>query len=99
MDSAAFPSADDVVAFRDQIRSAPEVEIGERFPEVRHERLDVFTATARFVERILQEHVGRGEFIDNSEVAGLAPEIREPPANNGLVIFFLRHDHFSCCVH
>jgi hypothetical protein len=41
------------------------------------------------VERILQEHVGRGEFIDNSEVASLAPKIREPPANNGLVVFFL----------
>ena len=41
---------------------------------------------------------GRSEFIDNSEVASLAPEIREPPADNGLVIFFLRHDHFSCCV-
>src|SRR5258706_1233717 len=89
MRSAAFPSTDDVVAFRDEIRSAPEVEIGERFPKVRHERLDVFMATARFVERILQEHVGRGEFIDNSEVASLAPKIREPPANNGLVVFFL----------
>jgi hypothetical protein len=30
MRSAAFPSTDDVVAFRDEIRSAPEVEIGER---------------------------------------------------------------------
>src|ERR1700694_4308963 len=89
MRSAAFPSTDDVVAFRDEIRGAPEVELGERFPKVRHERLDVFTATARFVERILQEHVGRSEFIDNSEVASLAPKIREPTANNSLVVFFL----------
>src|SRR6202022_4685765 len=96
MRSAALPAADDVVTFRDKIRSAPEVQIRERLSEVRHERLDVFPATARFVERILQEHVRRGEFIDNSEVASLAPEIREPPADNGLVIFFLRHDHFSC---
>jgi hypothetical protein len=98
MGSAAFPSADNVIAFRNQIRGAPEVEIGERFPKVRHKRLDVFAATARFVKRILQQHVGCGEFIDNSEVAGLAPEIREPPANDSLVIFLLRHDHFSCCV-
>jgi hypothetical protein len=62
---------------------------GNAFPKVRHERLDVFAATARFVERILQEYVRRGEFIDNSEVASLAPKIREPPANNGLVVFFL----------
>src|ERR1700730_8802847 len=95
MCSAAFPSTDDVVAFRDEIRSAPEVEIGERLSEVGHERLDVFTAAARFVERILQEHVGRSKFIDNSEIASLTPKIREPPANNGLVVFFLGHDHFS----
>jgi len=43
-------------------------------------------------------HVGRSEFIDNSKVAGLAPEISEPPANNSLIILLLRHDHFSCCV-
>src|SRR3984957_21024781 len=61
MRSAAFPSADDVVAFRDEIRAAPEVEVGGRFPKARHERLDAFTATSRFVERILQEHVGRSE--------------------------------------
>src|SRR3981081_4675181 len=89
MRTATFPSTDDVVALRDEIRSAPEVEIGERFPKVRHERLDVLMATARFVERILQEHVGRGEFIDNSEVASLPPKMREPPANNGLLVFFL----------
>src|SRR3981189_2542656 len=97
MGSAAFPSADDVIAFRNQIRGAPEVGIGERFAKGAHTRLDVFSATARFVKRILQQHVGCSEFIDNSEVAGLAPKIREPPANNSLVIFLLRHDHFSCC--
>jgi hypothetical protein len=96
MGSPAFPSADDVIAFRYQIRCAPEVEIGERLPEARHKRLDVFPAMARLVERILQEHVGCSEFIDNSKVASLAPKIREPPANNNLVIFFLRHDYFSC---
>jgi hypothetical protein len=89
MRSAAFPSTDDIVAFRDEIRSTPEVEIGECFPKVRHERSDVLTATAWFVERILQEHVWRSEFIDDCEVAGLAPKIREPSANDDLVVFFL----------
>jgi len=89
MGSAAFPSADDVIAFRKQVRGAPKSRSGERFPKVRHKRLDVFSATARFVKRILQPHVGCSEFIDNSEVAGLAPEIREPAANDSLVIFFL----------
>jgi hypothetical protein len=36
------------------------------------------------VQGILQEHVGRGEFIDDAEIAGLAPELGEPPADNGL---------------
>src|SRR5712691_3153854 len=98
MGSAAFPSADDVIAFRNQIRGAPEVEIGKRFAKVRHKGLDVFSATARFVKRILQQHAGCGEFIDNSEVAGLAPKIREPPANNSLVIFLLRQELLLLCM-
>src|ERR1700738_2938723 len=53
MRTASFPSTDDVVVLRDEIRSAPEVEIGKRLPKVRHKRLDVFTAPARLVERIL----------------------------------------------
>src|SRR5258708_4243678 len=53
MRTAAFPSTDDVVVLRDEIRSAPEVEIGERLPKVRHKRLDVFTAPARLVDRLL----------------------------------------------
>src|SRR5258708_27388754 len=99
MGAAAFPAADDVIAFRDKIRCAPEAQIRESLSEIGHERLDVFPSPARCVERILQQHVGRSDFIDNSEVASLAPEIREPPADNSLVIFFLRHDHFSCYVH
>jgi hypothetical protein len=51
------------------------------------------------MQRILQQHVGRSDFIDYSEVASLALEIREPPADNGFVIFFFRHDYFSRCLH
>jgi hypothetical protein len=32
--AAAFPLADDMVAFGDQVRRAPEVKIGERFAEL-----------------------------------------------------------------
>jgi hypothetical protein len=39
----------------------------------------------------LQKHVGRGEFIDNTELAGFAPEVGEPAANDGLVIFLFGH--------
>jgi hypothetical protein len=72
--TAAFPLADDIVAFCDQFRRTPEFEIGERSAEIGHECLDVVTAAARLVQGILQEHIWRGEFVDNAEIAGLAPD-------------------------
>jgi hypothetical protein len=91
MRAATFPLADDIVAFRDQIRRAPEIEIGECSAEIGHECLDVVPATARLVQGILQEHVGRSELIDDPEIARLAPELGEPPADNGLVVFCFVH--------
>ena len=96
--TAAFPLADDIVAFCDQIRRAPEVEIGECSAEIGHERLDVVTAAARLVQGILQEHVGRGELIDDGEIAGLAPEFGEPPADNGLVVLCFAHPAILPCL-
>jgi hypothetical protein len=37
-------------------------------------------APARLVERILQEHVGRGDLVDNGKITGLAPKFIEPTA-------------------
>src|SRR5689334_24147588 len=91
MRSASGPPADDIVAFGNQVGCTPEVEIRERLSEVGHERLDVIATAAGFVQRILQQHVGRGQFIDDAEIAGLAPEMREPPTDDGLVVIFLRH--------
>src|SRR6266536_3117082 len=93
----AFPLADDIVAFCDQISRAPEAEIGECSAEIGHECLDVVTAAARLVQGILHEHVGRGELIDDAEIAGLAPELGEPSADNGLVVLCLAHlDTLPC---
>src|SRR5271154_2126735 len=50
MRAASLPATDDVVAFRDQIGCAPEVEIRERLPEVGHEGLDIIVAAAGIVE-------------------------------------------------
>jgi hypothetical protein len=97
--TAAFPLADDIVAFCDQIRHTPEVEIGECCAKIGHECLDVVRAAARLVQRILQEHVRRGELIDDAEIAGLSPELGEPPANDGLVILCFAHlDVLLVCV-
>src|ERR1700730_9783173 len=66
MGASTFPLSDDVVALGDKIRGSPEIKIRECPAEVGHEGLDVRLAPARLVKRILQEHVGRGDLIDNS---------------------------------
>src|SRR5262249_37754082 len=91
MRAAAFPLADDVVALGDQIRGAPEIEVRECRTEIRHERLDVGTAAAGLVQRVFQQHVRRGDLVDDGEIDGLAPEFGEPAADNGLVVFYLAH--------
>jgi len=40
------------------------------------------------MQRVLQQHVGLGEFVDDAEVARLTPEIREPTPDDGLVVLF-----------
>jgi len=49
-------------------------------------------AATRRMQRILQAHIESGELVDDVEIAGFTPELREPAAYNGLVVFFLRHD-------
>src|SRR5215468_12564249 len=44
--AAAFPPTDHIVAFGDQLGSAPEVEVWKRGPERAHEGFDVVTAAA-----------------------------------------------------
>ena len=91
MGAATLPLADNVVALCDQVCGAPEVEVRKRRPEVRHERLDVVTAAARFVQRILQQHVRCSNLVDDGKLDVLASEIGEPAADNGLVVLFLAH--------
>ncbi|KSV81726.1 hypothetical protein N183_14535 [Sinorhizobium sp. Sb3] len=85
------PSHWPIVALGDQIGRAPEVEVGKSRPKVCHERRDVFAAAARFVQGILQEHIGRRDLIDNSKIDVLAPEFGEPANDDGLVVFFFTH--------
>src|SRR5436190_13627608 len=94
MRTATFPASDDIVTFRDQIRGAPEVQIRESPPKIRHEVLDVLTTTPGFVKRVAQQHVGSSDLIDDAEVAGFAPEIREPTANDCFVVLFDGHCMF-----
>jgi hypothetical protein len=91
MGAAALPLTDDVVALRDQVGRAPEIEIGKRGAEIGHERPDVVTATPRGMQRIFEQHVRCGNLVDHGEIDLLAPEVGKPAADNGLVVAFLAH--------
>jgi hypothetical protein len=73
MRATAFPTTDHVVAFGNQVGSAPEVEIRKRLAKVGHECLDVGMSAPRLVERVVQQHVRGSDFVDDGEIAGLAP--------------------------
>src|SRR5206468_12973454 len=66
--------------------------VRKRFAEISHERLDIRMPITRRMQRVLQEHVGSGELVNDAEIAGFTPEIREPAAYRGLVVFFFGHD-------
>jgi len=55
-------------------------------------------AAARPVQGILQEHVGRRELVDDAEIAGFAPELGEPPTDNGLVVLCFAHLDILPCL-
>src|SRR5262249_11429972 len=73
------------------VRGAPEVEIRKRLAEVLHEGLDVCMTATRRVQRVLQQHVGSSELVDDGGVVLLTPEMREPAADDGLVVVLSRH--------
>ena len=83
--------ANNAVVLGNQVRGAPEVEIGERCAEIGHERLDVGAAAAGLMQRIFEQHVGSGDLVDDTKIDGLAPEFGEPTTNDGLVIILFAH--------
>src|SRR5258708_10974721 len=74
MCAAALPTADYIVPLGDEISSAPEVEIRERFAEIGHECLDVFAATARLGPRVAQKQGGIRQVADHVAGAGPGPD-------------------------
>src|SRR5262245_12701294 len=94
MGAAAVPTTDHIVALGDEVRRAPEVEIRERLAELGHERLHLRAAPARRMQGILQEDIGCAELVDDGGVPRIAPELREPAADDRLVLLFLRHGYF-----
>jgi hypothetical protein len=95
--AAADPAAHDVVALGDEIGRAAEAEVGECPAEAVHEIRHIRATATRLMQRILQQHVGGGEFLDHLGIPGIAPEFREPAADDGLVFLFLGHGKFPSC--
>src|SRR5450432_78961 len=91
MRATAFPTSDHVVALGNQVGSAPEVEIRKRLAKVGHECLDIGMSAPRLMKRVVQQHVWGSDFVHDGEIAGLAPEVGEPAADDGLVVILNRH--------
>src|SRR6185437_13621404 len=85
--------ADHVIALGDQVGGAPETQVRERSAELLRERADRVATTQGRVQRVLEPDVRGGELVDDARVKVLAPELREPPAHDGLVLLD-RHESF-----
>jgi hypothetical protein len=48
-------------------------------------------AATGLMQRVFEQHVRRGDLVDNAEIDGLAPEFGKPAAYDSLVIFFFAH--------
>src|SRR5690348_4343270 len=91
MRAAALPAPYDVVALGNQISCAPEVEIRKCFTKADHKVSYIVATPTRCMQRILEEHVRGREFIDNSGIPRVAPELFEPATHDGLVLLLSCH--------
>ena len=71
-----LPLTDDIVAFSDEVGRAPEIEVRERRTEIGHEGLDVLVALPRLMQRIFQQHVRCGDFVDDAQDCRSCPRSR-----------------------
>ena len=75
MGAATFPLSDDIVAFRDQVGSVPEIQVRECRTEIGHEGLDVISAATRLMERIFRQHLRRGDFVNEAQDCRSCPRL------------------------
>jgi hypothetical protein len=74
------------------------IQIGERFTEIGHERLDIVVTAPRRMQRVLQQHFGSCQLVDNAGIVRLPLELGEPATDDGLVILLLTHLETPCVV-
>ena len=86
MRAAAFPPADDVVAFGDEVADTAEIQVGKRIAKFRHEIRNRVAAFFRLMHRVVHQYVRRGEFVDDCRIPRVSPEFLEPPGHDFLVV-------------
>ena len=91
MCAASLPTDYHDIAVGDQEANSPETEIRKSFAEIGHKVLHSHLSAPGIVHRILQNHVGCGQFIYNTQIAGVAPERVEPPADNRFIQYLAFH--------
>jgi hypothetical protein len=84
--TTTLPSANDVVAFCDEIANTPEIEIGKGIAKLGHKFRDGCAPSLWLMHRVVHEYIGCGELVDDSRIPGASPKFLEPPGYDILVI-------------
>ena len=92
MCAACLPTDDDDGAVGNEGTELAELEVGEGCAEPGHEDLYGRTPASGIVHRVLQEHVGCGQLVDDGGIVGSAPERGEPPSDDRFVQHVGVHD-------
>ena len=75
MSTATLPSTHDEIAFCDEFTYSPEVEIGKGIAKLSHKLQDRGAPFLRLMHRVVDQYVGRCEFIYDSWVSRDFPRI------------------------
>src|ERR1700687_153744 len=86
MSTDTLPSAHDEIAFCDEFTYSPEVEIGKGIAKLRHKLQDSGASFLRLMHRVMDEYVGRCEFVYDSWVPRIPPKFPEPTRYGILIL-------------
>jgi SOS response associated peptidase (SRAP) len=87
----ALPSANDVIAFCNEITDPSETEIGKSVAKLRHKNSNGRAPFLWIVHWVVQEYVRCGQFVHDSWIPGVSPEFLEPARYDVLIV--LRHSN------
>jgi hypothetical protein len=83
--SSTLPTADHVLALGYEVGRAPEIDVRKTLSESHHEVAYILPTASGRMQRILKQHVGCREFIDDLGIPGVTSEPLEPTADVALL--------------